>query len=62
MFHNDAMQWAVIGVGLNVNTPREALPDELAGIASSLYAETGRPFSITAILRNILEELEQRIG
>lgn len=62
LFHNDAMQWAVIGIGLNVNTPHEAMPVELAETASSLYAQTGRPFSITAILRNILEELEQRIG
>lgn len=62
MFHNDVMQWAVIGVGLNVNTPHEALPSDLADTASSLYAQTGRPFSITAILRSILEELEQRIG
>jgi len=58
-FHNSVMRWAVIGVGLNVNTPADTLDGEFA---TSLYAETGRAFSITAILKNILEELEQRIG
>ncbi len=59
LFHNSAMRWAVIGVGINVNTLADALNGELA---TSLYAETGKAFSITAILKNILEELEQRIG
>lgn len=62
MFHNEAMRWAVIGVGLNVNTPADAMPEELRGTASSLYAESDRALSVTAILRNTLEELEQRIG
>ena len=58
MFHNAELQWAVAGMGVNVNVPAEALPPELEGIASSLYAETGTPFSVTALLRCILEELE----
>jgi len=62
MFHNDAMRWAVIGVGLNVNTPADAIPAELHGTATSLYAETGRALCANTILRNTLEELEQRIG
>ena len=62
MFHNDTMRWSVIGVGLNVNTPAEAFPGPLAETASSLYAQTGRGFSIPGILRNLLEELERRIG
>jgi BirA family biotin operon repressor/biotin-[acetyl-CoA-carboxylase] ligase len=62
MFHNDAMRWAVIGVGLNVNTPADAFPGHLAETASSLYAQTGRGFSIPGILRSLLEQLERRIG
>ena len=62
MFHNSDMQWAVVGIGVNVNVPSEALPAELAGIASSLYAETGTAFSVTALLRHILEELEKRLS
>lgn len=58
MFHNTDLQWAVVGIGVNVNVPAEAIPKELAGIASSLYAETGTAFSVTNLLRHLLEELE----
>lgn len=58
LFHNSDMQWAVVGIGVNVNVPSEAIPPELSGIASSLYAETGTAFSVTNLLRHILEELE----
>ena len=61
MFHNSDMQWAVMGIGVNVNVPSEALPEELAGVASSLYAETGTAFSVSALLRHILEALEARL-
>ena len=58
MFHNADLQWAVVGIGVNVNVPKEAIHPELAGIASSLYAETGTAFSVTSLLRHTLEELE----
>ena len=58
MFHNTDLQWAVVGIGVNVNVPAEAIPKELAGIASSLYAETGTAFSVANLLRHLLEELE----
>lgn len=60
MFHNSDMQWAVVGIGVNVNVPSEAVPPELAGAASSLYAETGTAFSVSSLLRHILEALETR--
>lgn len=62
LFHNTDLQWAVVGIGVNVNVPPEAIPPELAGIASSLYAETGTAFSVTSLLRHILEELETGLG
>lgn len=62
MFHNAELRWAVAGIGVNVNVPAGALPPELAGIASSLYAETGTPFSVTSLLRCILEELETMLN
>ena len=37
------------------------IPPELEGIASSLYAETKTPFSVTKLLRCILEELEKEL-
>ena len=58
MFHNTDLQWAVVGIGVNVNVPAEAIPPKLTGIASSLYAETRTPFSVTKLMRHILEELE----
>ncbi|MHB8909650.1 MAG: biotin--[acetyl-CoA-carboxylase] ligase [Syntrophales bacterium] len=54
----DRIDYVIIGMGLNVNTPAEALPPEIAGIATSLRAETGRAFSRVELLRTYLEELE----
>ena len=61
MFHNTELQWSVVGIGVNVNVPSSAIPPELEGIASSLYAETKTPFSVTKLLRCILEELEKEL-
>ena len=61
LFHNADLQWAVVGIGVNVNVPASAIPPELEGIASSLYAQTGTAFSVTKLLRHILEELEERL-
>lgn len=54
----DAVEYAVLGLGLNVNLPRERFPEELRPAATSLLAETGRVVSRTALLRRILESLE----
>jgi BirA family biotin operon repressor/biotin-[acetyl-CoA-carboxylase] ligase len=34
--------YVAVGIGINVNTPAEAFPEELRTIAGSLYSETGR--------------------
>ncbi|MCQ2444895.1 MAG: biotin--[acetyl-CoA-carboxylase] ligase [Mailhella sp.] len=57
MYHNDLLKWAVIGIGANVNTPADAFPPELA-CATSLYAATGFPHSVTGLMSSILERLE----
>ena len=49
---------SIIGMGLNVNTPAQGLPPEIAGIATSLCAETGRVFSRAKLLQTFLEKLE----
>jgi BirA family biotin operon repressor/biotin-[acetyl-CoA-carboxylase] ligase len=54
----DRIDYVVIGLGLNVNTPSAGLPPEIEGIATSLCAETGRVFSRAALLRTYLEKLE----
>lgn len=52
---------AVIGVGLNVHQP--SFPPELASLATSLKAETGRDWSrqdlLIALLRHLNEETER---
>ena len=57
MYHNDMLRWAVIGVGVNVNTPAERFLPSLPG-ATSLYAATGIPHSVTGLMKSILEHLE----
>ena len=54
----DRIDHVVIGMGVNVNTPAESLPPEIAAIATSLRAETGRTFSRAELLRTYLEKLE----
>ncbi|PSQ90025.1 MAG: biotin--[acetyl-CoA-carboxylase] ligase [Bacteroidetes bacterium QS_8_64_10] len=48
----------VLGVGLNVN--QEVFPDELAGRATSLLLEGGRPVSRAPLLADLLRQLEKR--
>ncbi|MHB8770592.1 MAG: biotin--[acetyl-CoA-carboxylase] ligase [Syntrophales bacterium] len=52
----------VIGLGVNVNTPAEEMPPEIRPIATSLCVATGRTFSRVALLRSLLEQLEQWYG
>ena len=54
----DRIDHVVIGMGVNVNTPAESLPPEIAAIATSLCAVTGRTFSRAGLLRAYLEKLE----
>ena len=54
----DRIDYVIIGLGINVNTPAVSLPPDIAGIATSLCAETGRLFSRVELLRTYLEKLE----
>jgi BirA family transcriptional regulator, biotin operon repressor / biotin---[acetyl-CoA-carboxylase] ligase len=58
----DRIDYIIIGLGLNVNTPAEGLPPEIEGIATSLCAVTGRIFSRAELLRTYLEKLERYYG
>ena len=53
----DRVQFAVIGVGLNVNHAR--MPEDLAPIATSLRIETGRTHSRLELLVKLLRSLER---
>ena len=58
LFRNSDLACAVLGMGINVNVPPAAMPDALRGKASSVYAESGRTASLSALLAAILERLE----
>jgi BirA family transcriptional regulator, biotin operon repressor / biotin---[acetyl-CoA-carboxylase] ligase len=53
---SDQIRYLVVGLGLNVNNPD--FPPELAGTATSLFQEKGRPFQRVPLLKTWLEEFE----
>ena len=54
----DAVDYMIIGLGLNVNIRADELPEDIRGRATSILAETGNPFSRPLLLRHILESFE----
>lgn len=54
----DAINYVVIGMGINVNTTAEEFPAELRDIASSLAVIKGEPVSRIDLLLDVLFELE----
>ncbi len=50
--------YAVLGIGLNVNTAREDFPEELRDTATSLCAARGEPFALPPLARAMVEELD----
>jgi BirA family biotin operon repressor/biotin-[acetyl-CoA-carboxylase] ligase len=50
----------VLGIGVNVNLPREQLPQEVDRPATSLLVESGREFDRAELLAELLERLERR--
>lgn len=54
----DAINYVVIGMGLNVNLRQDEFPHELQEIAVSLSMADGKPISRLAVLQALLLELE----
>jgi len=54
----DAIDYVVLGIGLNVNTPRSLFPEEIKEAATSLSEESGEKVSRVKIIQCILVELE----
>ncbi|MFH1812204.1 MAG: biotin--[acetyl-CoA-carboxylase] ligase [Pseudomonadota bacterium] len=54
----EALAYAVLGVGLNVNTAVEDFPDALRGLASSIRAETGQAQDREAVVAALCGRLE----
>ncbi len=53
----DSVAFAIVGLGLNVNTAR--FPTDLRGRATSLLLESGQPHSRVALLQRVLEQYER---
>ena len=54
-----ATEYAVLGLGLNINTTLEELPPELHDIATSLCIATGQPCDRCHVLATFLNTFEQ---
>jgi BirA family biotin operon repressor/biotin-[acetyl-CoA-carboxylase] ligase len=55
-----ANAFVIVGIGLNVNMWRDAFPEDLRNLATSLAAEAGQPFDRAVLLATLLSELELR--
>ncbi|MBN2041699.1 MAG: biotin--[acetyl-CoA-carboxylase] ligase [Spirochaetes bacterium] len=56
--HHNKIDYAVIGIGLNVNSDLSAVPG-IKDTATSIFMERGQKFSRTSLLCSILEILEE---
>lgn len=57
-----AMDHAVLGIGINVNSRPEDFPDELRSVATSLLMETGRRTDMEALIRDLIKWLSATLG
>jgi BirA family biotin operon repressor/biotin-[acetyl-CoA-carboxylase] ligase len=55
----EQLEYAVVGIGINVNVSKDVLPS-LAPDATSLLAEIGRPVDIPTLLGSLLQGVEHR--
>ncbi|WLD91800.1 biotin--[acetyl-CoA-carboxylase] ligase [Alkalihalobacillus sp. AL-G] len=56
----DRVNSVIMGIGINVNTPEDSFPEELASIATSLKVENGgSDIDRSELVRSILEEMEK---
>lgn len=53
--------WAVIGVGVNVNTEAWMFPEDIGARATSLMIEAGRPVLREKLLASFVNKLEERL-
>lgn len=52
------MEYAITGIGVNVNMDADALPDIVKEAATSIKMETGKSFSRTEVIREVLNEID----
>ena len=51
-------RYVIIGIGINVNTDIAELPEELRGLATSVFSETGKHTDIEALTKELIFELD----
>jgi BirA family biotin operon repressor/biotin-[acetyl-CoA-carboxylase] ligase len=54
----DSIHYIVLGLGMNVNTPIEVLPEDISALATSVFIESGKRFERVAIVRTFLKFFE----
>jgi BirA family biotin operon repressor/biotin-[acetyl-CoA-carboxylase] ligase len=54
-----SIHYIVLGLGMNVNTPLEVMPDDISTLATSVLIEIGKRFERAAIVRTFLEFFER---
>jgi BirA family transcriptional regulator, biotin operon repressor / biotin---[acetyl-CoA-carboxylase] ligase len=59
---SNRIRFIILGVGVNVNWPKEEIPPDLRPVATSLRAEAGREFSRAEVAAEIFEDLEREYG
>ena len=55
----DSIDYIVVGIGLNVNTPLKDFPEDISEIATSIFIESGQLFSRTKIIQDFLKCYEK---
>jgi BirA family biotin operon repressor/biotin-[acetyl-CoA-carboxylase] ligase len=53
--------YVIVGIGLNVNAPRDTFPKDLQGVVTSLAIELGHAVDRASLLAALLFELEKRV-
>jgi BirA family biotin operon repressor/biotin-[acetyl-CoA-carboxylase] ligase len=61
VLHKDRLKHLVLGIGLNVNLTRDALPDGLQNSVTSLREELGRELDRIELLQRLLEQIEHQV-
>lgn len=62
VFHKKDIDFAILGIGINVNTSKEAFPDSFRNQATSLRLGLGEPVSRVELLQNLLIKFEHYYG
>lgn len=55
---NKRIEHAITGIGINVNMDLDALPDDVREVATSIKMETGRLFSRTEVIKEVLNGID----